>query len=297
LIQPGEIFRAFAVFVEPPSAEHAAVAETLSLGEVPSRSEHTDLFDFQLFPFASVYLGAEGMQGGEARDRIADFWRVLELEPPNDPDHLTVLLAAYGALVDHAEDKANADAENWRYVGQVFLHEFLLSWVPLFLARLRGKASSFYGAWADQLSSVLASEPLDERLAGTLAAALREADPLPDPREEGGEAFLQGLLAPVRSGFILTRDDLSAMADSLGLGRRVGERKYVLKSLLSQDAPRSLEALAGFAEEASQGHATSEMLEVTRDWWARRAMGSRDLLSELASESVPLDLATDPAGA
>ena len=54
---------------------------------------HTDLFVFQLQPYASVYLGAEGMLGGEARDRIAGFWRALGASPPSEPDHLATMLA------------------------------------------------------------------------------------------------------------------------------------------------------------------------------------------------------------
>jgi hypothetical protein len=292
-IRPGEIFRALAVFVEPPSAEHASVAATLRLGELPPLAEHTDLFDFQFFPFASVYLGPEGMRGGEARDRVAGFWRALELEPPRDPDHLTVLLAAYGALLDKAEVATAAEADQWRHVCQVFLHEHLLSWLPLFLARLESHAAGFYGAWARQLRRVLTAEPLDERLAVTLAAALRDAEPLPDPRAEGGEPFLSALLAPVRTGFILTRDDLAGMAGELGLGRRIGERRYVLRNLLSQDATAVLRALARLAREAGSAAERSRMPPSTLDWWRGRARASAKLLESLAAEAKELNLLGD----
>ena len=35
------------------------------------------------------------MLGGEARDRIAGFWRALGLVPPPEPDHLAVMLGLY----------------------------------------------------------------------------------------------------------------------------------------------------------------------------------------------------------
>lgn len=307
-IRPGEIFRALAVFVEPPSAEHESVAATLGLGEPPTLAEHTDLFDFQLFPFASVYLGPEGMRGGEARDRIAGFWRALELDPPHEPDHLTVLLATYGALLDQAEIAADKDADNeadneadhWRHVCQVFLHEHLLSWLPLFLTRLEAGLESigagFYGAWARRLRRLLAAEPLDDRLAGTLAAALREADALPDPRSEGGDAFLNGLVAPARTGFILMRDDLAAMAEELGLGRRIGERRYVLRSLLSQDAAAVLRALAQLARDAGSAVEENGMPQSTCDWWRGRALASAELLEALAADASTLGFADDLAG-
>lgn len=283
-IQPGEIFRALAVFVEPPSPEHEPVAETLDLGALPSRADHTDLFDFQLFPYASVYLGVEGMQGGEARDRIAGFWRVLELEPPNDPDHLTVLLAAYGALLDQAEAAPEEDAENWLHVSRVFLHEHVLSWLPLFLQKLGASGGEFYARWAGHLQTLLTVPELGA-VGSHLPAALREVEALPDPRAEGGKALLHGLLAPARTGFILTRDDLAAIAGACNLGRRIGERRYVLENLLGQDGQPVLAALADFADAASRQDLTG-MPEVSAEWWRDRARSSRDLLRELAADAA-----------
>ena len=88
-----ELFRALAVFAEPPTVKAARVAEAPELGELPTADEYTEVFVFQLYPYASVYLGAEGMIGGEARDRVAGFWRALGQMPPAEPDHLSVMLA------------------------------------------------------------------------------------------------------------------------------------------------------------------------------------------------------------
>lgn len=251
---------------------------------MPTKADHTDLFDFQLFPQASVYLGPEGMQGGEARDRIAGFWRILELEAPPDPDNLTVLLAAYGALLDRAEAAPEPQAANWRHVSQVFLHEHLLSWLPLFLTKVAAAGDEFYRRWAAQLGDILATQELGE-VSADLPAALREAPPLPDPREEGGKAFLHGMLAPARTGFILTRDDLAALAHRCDLGRRIGERRYVLENLLGQDGQPVLRALAHLAEEAS-GQILPAMPKTTANWWRQRAGESSRLLGELAQEAT-----------
>ena len=67
-------------------------------------SAYMDLFGFQLYPYASVYLGSEGMLGGEARDRIAGFWRAIGEPPPSEPDHLAVLLALYARLCELAAE-------------------------------------------------------------------------------------------------------------------------------------------------------------------------------------------------
>ncbi len=277
----GEVYRALAVFVEPPSPEHEVVASVLELGELPTAAEHTDLFDFQLFPHASVYLSDSGFKGGEARDRIAGFWRVLELEPPRDPDHLTVLLAAYGALLDREAVAASGDHANWRHVRQVFLHEHLLSWLPLYLQAVREHAGTFHCRWVDRLEEVLASESLDEAVASELPAALRELAPVPDPRVEGGGPWLAALLAPARAGFILTRDALAGLARETGLGRRVAERRYVLEALLSQDARAVLEGLAELARPTG----LEVMPSVTRAWWQERAAATSSLLLELAADA------------
>lgn len=85
-----ELFRALGTLAEPPSPQTPEIGALLELGEAPAEGEYERLFLFQLYPYGSVYLGPEGHLGGDARDRIAGFWRALELEPPPEPDHLTL---------------------------------------------------------------------------------------------------------------------------------------------------------------------------------------------------------------
>src|ERR1043165_5630262 len=106
-----ELFRALAVFAEPPEGpEVARLAALLNLGEPPSASEYTETFVFSLYPYASVYLGAEGMLGGEARARVAGFLSALGETPPPEPDHLSTLLATYARLsAAHESEDAGGD--------------------------------------------------------------------------------------------------------------------------------------------------------------------------------------------
>src|SRR2546423_14590407 len=108
-----ELFRALAVLAEPPERpEVARLAELLDLGEPPSASEYTEPFVFQLYPYPSVYLGAEGMLGGEARDRVAGFLSALGHTPPHEPDHLSTLLATYAGLsASDEDDSATGEVE------------------------------------------------------------------------------------------------------------------------------------------------------------------------------------------
>lgn len=75
-----ELLRALGSLVEEPSPEHRGVACALGLPEPPSPAVHQRVVASQRWPYASVYLGQEGMMGGEARDRIAGFRRALGIE-------------------------------------------------------------------------------------------------------------------------------------------------------------------------------------------------------------------------
>ena len=63
---PADLIRALGVLAEAPTQDHAALSEALGLGPVPAASEYADLFVFNVYPYASVHLGAEGQLGGEA---------------------------------------------------------------------------------------------------------------------------------------------------------------------------------------------------------------------------------------
>ena len=160
-----EIFRALGSLIEPPSESLQQQAELLELGGLPDPSEHAEIFLFQLYPFDSVYLGNEGRMGGQARDRIAGFWRALSLESPTEPDHLTVLLSFYTELTTLSSDSGpgasrTGASDELQRVQWAFLWEHLLSWLPLYLDKLEALGSSFYQAWA-----VLLRRALEEQAA------------------------------------------------------------------------------------------------------------------------------------
>jgi len=118
-----ELFRALGSLAEPPAADRSGIADALDLGPLPDPASHSDLFDQQLPPYASVYLGPEGMLGGEARDRIAGFWRALDLTPPDEPDHITTMLAFYARLCELGRGQTRrrrpwpGNARGWRTCG------------------------------------------------------------------------------------------------------------------------------------------------------------------------------------
>lgn len=269
---------------ESPGPETERVAHVLELPGRADVAEHTDLFGLQLWPYASVYAGAEGKLGGEARDRVAGFWRALHLTPPAEPDHLAALLGLYASLAEsEAAEHDPARQELKRSSRQALLWEHLLSWLPPYLARLQAIASPFYRAWGGLLGEALGAEARASGPPARMPLHLREAPALPDPAADGAEAFLAGLLTPVRTGMILVRDDLRRAARDLGLGLRQGERAYVLKALLGQEPAATLEWLAREAAAWKGIHdSMPEELEPVRGYWSERARTSAALIASLS---------------
>jgi len=274
-----ELFRALGVLCEPPTPAHRRLARLLDLPGEARNDDYTEVFLFQLYPYASVYLSPKGKLGGEARDRIAGFWRALALVPLSEPDHLAALLGLYASLVE--EERAERDGARRllrREARAALLHEHLLSWSGPYLAKLDELAPPFYRAWGRMLGAALSEEAEELAPPGTLPVALREAPPLEPPSVVGGAAFLEQLLATVRTGVILVRDDLFAAARELGLGARIAERRYVLEALLSQDAPATLRWLSAFAGRWSERHES--------EFWSDRAAAAATLLADAAREAA-----------
>ena len=283
-----ELFRALAVLAEPPERPGAArVAEALGLGELPTPAEYTGLFVFRLYPYASVYLGAEGMLGGEARDRVAGFLAALGETPPQEPDHLALMLGAYAWLAESEAAAVEVRArDSMRAARRAFLWEHLLSWLPVYLDKLGQVAPPFYRGWGRTLGAALDAEAAELGEPDVLPLHLREAPALADPRDSSADEFLQSLLAPARAGFILLRDDIARAARDLDVGVRAGERLFALRSLMGQDAPGTLSRLAAEADASAALHrrrlAAHGRLAA---WWADRAEATASLLRGLSDEA------------
>jgi hypothetical protein len=304
-----ELFRALGALAECPRPELQPIADVLDLGPLPAPAAHGDLFLFQLYPHAAVYLGAEGMLGGEAADRIAGFWRALGQEPPPDPDHLTLLLGLYARLAELENEAAAAGParDRWRHARAAFLWEHLASWLPLFLAKLSDLAgppdpaeppdladaggagasspvvAPFYGRWGRLLAEALREEAGLLPAPPALPLHLRAAPPLADPRRDGAEAFLGALLAPVRSGIVLTRADLACAARALGIAPRLTDRRAALATLLDQDAAGALGWLAGEAAAWQARHEVGLHLSpALAAFWKARAEATGALLAQVS---------------
>lgn len=288
---PIELLRSLAVFAEPPGDEHARLTEVLGFSASPQPSDYSDVFLFQLYPYASVHLGSEGMMGGEARDRVAGFWRAIGQVPPAEPDHLAALVGLYAGLAEREGSLDGAERTLVRQSRRALLREHLAPWVFAFLHRVGEVTAGTYAEWAELLSEALRREFVACAGEGddVLPLHLRMAEGLPDPRIEGGEAFLAGLLAPVRAGVLLTRADLARISAELALGLRAGERRYALRHLLAQDPVPVLRAVAKEAGRQGAIHETRRSwLGGMASFFARRAHATETVLEELALDGRSL---------
>ncbi|GAC1539041.1 MAG: hypothetical protein NVS3B12_24860 [Acidimicrobiales bacterium] len=285
-----ELARALGVLAEPPGPGHPAICDSLGI-PTPSRADYADLFLFQLYPYASVYLGPEGKLGGVAADRTAGFFRALGIVPPAELDHLAVLLGVYATLCERERDEHDDDRRRaWGHAREALLVEHLVSWVPAWLARVNDIGGPAYREWAQLLDELLRTETARSPRAGTmLSAHLVEAPHLPDPRHSPAAEFVDGLLAPVRCGLILTTSDLARAAEDLGAGRRVGERRFVIRALFDQDPATVLAWLSSAAAGASADWA-DHWYGATRPgrWWRARSLGSSEMLASLATDAAPV---------
>ncbi len=272
-----EVLRALAVLCESPHATHARVAEALDLGTAPTATDHTQAFVLGAVPYASVYLGPEGMLGGEAADRVAGFWRALGYTPPTEPDHLAALLGLLATLTEG--EAAEPDPARAALLGRarsVLLWEHLLTWVPAFARAVAGTGSAFYAAWAGLLLDVLLAEAADLPGPDELPVALRTAPGLPDS-VDGPRELAAALLAPVRTGIVITRSDLARGARAEGLGLRIGERAFTLAAMLEQDPTTTLGWIAGLADAWADEHLTDVgSLGPVAAFWADRATRTAD---------------------
>lgn len=281
-----ELLRALgAALVTPPPANRQ-VAEALGL-PVFTGADHTDAFVLSAPPHAAIHLGPQGGLGGEGLDRVAGFWRALGLVPPEDADHLGVLLMLYAELGEAESAASSPQGGTQLHTARVALfHEHLWSWAPGYLAAVLTLDIASASAWAELTLETLQQEATEVDPPDALPLALRAAPEGLQPSDSFDD-LLDAMVAPVRSGIVLTRRDLGQTAAALGVGYRQGERRYTLKAMLEQDKPATMRWLAGHARSWSKHHrATDSGWSCDPGaWWSGRAESTADVLEVMAESS------------
>ena len=281
-----ELLRALgAALVTPPPA-NGQVALALGL-PVFTGVDHTDAFVLSAPPYAAIHLGPQGKLGGEGLDRVAGFWRALGLVPPEDADHLGVLLMLYAELGEAETATSTQRSRAQLHAARVALfHEHVWSWAPGYLAAILALEIPSASAWAALTLETLLHETTEIDPPGKFPLALRTAPVGLQPSDSFDE-LLDIMVAPVRSGIILTRRDLGQTAAALGVGYRQGERRYTLKAMLEQDKPATMRWLARHARSWSRHHRCMDCGWSCdpSGWWSQRAQATADVLDAIAERA------------
>lgn len=288
-----ELVRALGAVLTTPPPANAHLREALDLPP-ESAVDHTDAFVLSLPPHAAIYLGPEGKLGGDGLDRVGGFWRALGLSAPEDADHLGVLLLLYAELgVAESTKTDERGRAQMRRARTALFCEHIASWAPGYLTAISGLGIAPVTDWAQLLGAALRAEAADLELPDTLPSALREAPPAL-AATDSVDAVLDAIVSPIRSGIIVTQQDLAAGARLVGVGFRRGERRFALKAMLQQDPLGTLTWLAAQArswgdlhEAASWPTATAKADAAPKIWWASRARHSAEVLETLGASADP----------
>lgn len=271
-----ELIRGLGALSERPERRSPQIAGALSLPE-PDPVEYTDLFVHQLPPYASIYLDTEGKIGGEARSRIAGFWRAMRLTPPPEPDHLASLLGLWASITEEAARERDPQRRSLlEHAGVTLAWEHLASWLTPYLTRV-SELSKTFAPWADLVAAVIA-DTLEG--APTLDMPVHLAV---EPRDlEGADDLVSYLLTPIRSGLVLTRADLKRAAGDLGLGTRIGERAFDLESLLEQDSRAVVGWMGAEATRQVGLYSSGSLAPAIGGVWSSRATRTQSVTTALA---------------
>jgi hypothetical protein len=277
-----ELLRALGAVAVGPPAGTSRVMSVVGLHGWTA-AEHTEVFVLSLPPYASIHLGPDGKLGGEAADRVAGIWRALGLSPPADADHLAAILALYAELGEAAAASRGAAVRERLVVArEAVLWEHLWSWAPGYLDAVAAESAAVR-PWADLALQAITAEARASRPASQLPLALRTA-PGQLTVTFSPHDLLDATTARARSGFILTRADIAAAAADLELGLRRGERRFMLRALVEQDAGATLRWLAGHAERWAARHRSQPAVPADPGrWWAGRAARTGHVLRRLAA--------------
>ena len=288
-----ELIRALGMFCEAPSEEHVRIAKILGFSQTPSRDLYEGIFCRELPPYASENIDWGANSDGEGLERISGFWRALQRDVPNEPDHLSGLLGLVAYLEElQGYEKEPARALLIRRSRSALLWEHLLPWLPMYLDKVESIGDdTVYGDWARLLTEALVNEYRSLGPLESLPIHLTTSSGLPDPRDRGAKLFVSSLFCPNKSGFVLLFDDLSELATELGINPSNKDPRMTLEDLLRLAPKETLGALAKLASETHSRLVSKwgSLGEITAYWEARNEE-SAILLEQLVQD---LEVATD----
>jgi TorA maturation chaperone TorD len=266
-------------------------------------ASHHELFQFNVFPYESFFLGEDGLVGGETTAVVNQYisqlgWQAAVAD--NQADHLGQELACLAFLVAQEAEAWESDqpdaASDWQTKQQFFLQSHLLRWAPACLLAIQIQADPFYAA--------LSGLTLDLLLADFGALGETAVSPpnfLPHIQnilvndKTGIKEIAHFLLLPALSGITLSRDNIGQLGRQFELPRGFGSRETMLLNLLRtavqydalppllsalQDTCRSWQASY---QQLADAHPQAALF---LDPWQARAAATEQMVGELMASSI-----------
>ncbi len=210
-------------------------------------ADHHALFDFNVFPYQSIFLDASGLLGGVETDRVLRCYQNAGLDASlgwvataDSPDHIAYELAFLSALIEQEswsqQSAKSFDSRRFRGLQAQFLRDHLLRWISPFVIALQTQEHPFYSALSKwTLRTVFAhAADLEDSVVDHVALVDSPDSELAllDSEETGLLQIASYLLIPLRSGIYLSKQDISNIARRLELPRGFGDRQEMFLNLL-----------------------------------------------------------------
>ncbi len=266
---------ALSTALEPPRSETALRA---------LRAEYARLFLIEVPPYASVYLDAPPIIGGEAslaweRVLAAHRYAPTSLERAAAPDHAGLYLRALAA--------AERDG-----APEVVLREGL-RWLPQALTAIgRNDTGGFYAQVTDVASHVL--QTCAEAARSPVGVVADEAPPKPE--DDSLKEIADWLSTPAWSGWFLSKLTLRQLAKPFGVSIGIVDRDRMLEHVLEASAldNRTSELLDALLKEWQDWQAALEAWRselgtwaTALDPWDARLQHTRALLQSMRTSLTP----------
>ncbi len=212
---------------------------------------YQNIFGFNIFPFASIFLDDSGLLGGKITAAVNQLYQQGGFYVQSDADHigheLNFLAHLCQAEADALADGATAVLLQIHNIQDNFIHQHLLHWLPTFAIALQRNHTKFFTAVADLTLSLVVDQgkTLREIVAAGDDTAVSNPHLLPienilENEKTSLKAIARYLTTPTNSGIYLSRDTIAAFARKLSLPRGFGNRQQMLLNLMRTAAEYDL---------------------------------------------------------
>lgn len=206
-------------------------------------AEHHTLFSFNVLPYATLFVTADGILGGSVTNQMQQLYRQIGFVP--DPatvaaDHLghqLTFLAHLSASEVEAVQNLPSTASIWSKRQAVFLNEHLLPWLLPCLVGVERAGSPFYASVARLTSSLLLSHQNDLAPLDVAARAVKIDSDTPslsilEDERTSLRDIAHFLMTPCQSGLFLSSQTVGDIARQLELPRGFGNREQIFLNLM-----------------------------------------------------------------